>query len=291
MALRIVTGVILIAVVVALVWWGPPWLLAIVAAIVAILALNEFFDLGERLGLRAFRKWSFVSAATLFYAQYATGMVETHALGLDVALTRRVGGIPVSIELVLLIFLFGCVGIGLATRRPLQDVLPAISISSAGLLFVAVPFSYLIRIDEIAGGPSNENPGRAMILFTLALIWAGDTLAYFVGKFVGRVPMARALSPKKTWEGAAANMIGSLLVAWAASRFMDVDIISLLIIAAAGNIAGQMGDLIESAYKRGAGVKDSGTILPGHGGMLDRVDALILAAPVVWVLYSWIMLR
>lgn len=280
MALRIVTGVVLIAVVVSLVWWAPAWLLAAAAALVAVLALNEFFALGERLGLRAFKKWTLLCAAGLFYAQYAAGMVETHVLGPEVSVTRSLAGISVSIDAILLIFLFGAVGIGLATRRPLQDVLPAISVSSAGLLFVALPFSYLVRINEL------ERDGRALILFTLALIWAGDTLAYFVGRFIGRVPMAPALSPKKTWEGAIANVIGSLLVAWAASRFTEMDVTALLIIAAAANIAGQMGDLIESAYKRGAGVKDSGTIVPGHGGVLDRIDSLILAAPVVWILWT-----
>jgi phosphatidate cytidylyltransferase len=284
MALRIVTGVVLIAVMVALVWWAPAWLLAAVATLIAVLALIECFALGERVGLRAFKKWTIVCAAGLFYAQYAAGMVETRTLG-DVSLVRNLAGGTLSMEAVLLIFLFGAVGIGLATRRPLQDVLPAISISSAGLLFVAFPFSYLVRINEI------EGRGRELILFTLALIWAGDTLAYFVGRFVGRVPMARALSPKKTWEGAIANVLGSLGVALVASRWMEIDLTALSLIATGANIAGQMGDLIESAYKRGASVKDSGTIVPGHGGVLDRIDSLILAAPVVWVMYQWFAAR
>jgi phosphatidate cytidylyltransferase len=184
-----------------------------------------------------------------------------------------------------LIFLFGAVGIGLSTKRPLPDVLPAISISSAGLLFVALPFSYLVRINEI------DRDGRALILFTLALIWAGDTLAYFTGKLMGRLPMAPVLSPKKTWEGAIANLAGSLLVAWAASHWIESDVTVLLFLAGMANVAGQTGDLIESAYKRGAGVKDSGKIVPGHGGVLDRIDSLILAAPVVWTCYSWFTLR
>jgi len=279
MALRIVTGAVLIAVVVAMVWWGPAWLLAIVAALIAILALIEFFALGARLGLRAFTKWTLVCTALIFYSQYTAGNIETRPFGFDIILLRNVVSTAISLETVLMIFLFGCVGIGLATRRPLQDVLPAIAISSAGLLFVALPFSYLVRINEI------EHDGRALILFTLALIWAGDTLAYFIGKFFGRVPMAPALSPKKTWEGGIANLIGSLLIAWATAQFVLAPVGILVAIALAANIAGQMGDLIESAYKRGAGVKDSGTLIPGHGGVLDRIDSLILAAPVVWAIY------
>jgi phosphatidate cytidylyltransferase len=102
--------------------------------------------------------------------------------------------------------------------------------------------------------------------------------------------MAPALSPKKTWEGALGNILGSLLVAVLFGRWMQIDVVTLMVIAGLANVAGQMGDLIESAYKRGASVKDSGKLLPGHGGVLDRVDSLILAAPVVWVLYQWISL-
>jgi phosphatidate cytidylyltransferase len=167
----------------------------------------------------------------------------------------------------------------------LQDVLPAIAIGSAGLLFIALPFSYLVRVNEI------DHFGRQLVLFTLCLIWAGDMLAYFVGRSLGRLPMAPALSPKKTWEGAIANLLASLLVAVLFARWMQADIASLLVVAGLANIAGQMGDLIESAYKRGAVVKDSGALLPGHGGMLDRVDSLILAAPVVWIAWQWIATR
>src|ERR1700683_5021799 len=285
MVLRILTAVVLIPTVVALVWWGPAPLLAAVAAIVALLALHEFFTLGERVGMRAFRNWTMLCAAGLFYAQYAAGLVEMRTLSGGALLIRDATRGAVSSELVLLVFLFGSVSIGLATRRPLQDVLPAIAISSAGLLFVALPFSYLVRVNEI------ERIGRQLVLFTLCLIWAGDMLASFVGRSLGRLPMAPALSPKKTWEGAIASLLASLLVAVLFARWMQADIASLLVLAALANIAGQMGDLIESAYKRGAVVKDSGALLPGHGGMLDRVDSLILAAPVVWIAWQWIATR
>ena len=282
MLLRILTAVVLIPAVVALVWWGPPAATAAAAALVSILALLEFFHLADRLGLRAFRKWTMFSAALLFYAQYSLGLVETHTLSGGVSIVRDAAGGVVSIEAVLLVFLFGCVSIGLATRQPLADVLPAMSASTAGLIFIALPFSYLVRLNEI------ERVGRELVLFTLCLIWAGDMLAYFVGRSLGRIPMAPALSPKKTWEGAMGNLIASLLVGVLFARWMQMDAPMLLIIAGLGNIAGQMGDLIESAYKRGAAVKDSGTIVPGHGGVLDRIDSLILAAPVVWAAYQWL---
>jgi phosphatidate cytidylyltransferase len=285
MLLRILTAIVLIPVVVALVWWGPAPLLAAVAAVVALLALHELFTLGERVGMRAFRNWTMLCAAGLFYAQYAAGMIEIRSLSGGALLIRDATRGAVSAELVLLIFLFGSVSIGLATRRPLQDVLPAIAIGSAGLLFIALPFSYLVRVNEI------DHFGRQLVLFTLCLIWAGDMLAYFVGRSLGRLPMAPALSPKKTWEGAIANLLASLLVAVLFARWMQADIASLLVVAGLANIAGQMGDLIESAYKRGAVVKDSGALLPGHGGMLDRVDSLILAAPVVWIAWQWIATR
>jgi phosphatidate cytidylyltransferase len=281
MLLRIFTALVLIPIVVALVWWGPAWVLAVVAALVAILALVEFFDLGERIAMRPFRKWTIVCAAGLFYAQYSLGLVETHSFAQGYSIVRSATGGVLSIEAVLLVFVFGAVGIGLATRWALHEVLPAIAISSAGLLFVALPLSYLVRINEI------NLVGRKLVLFTLCLIWAGDILAYFVGRGLGRVPMAPALSPKKTWEGALGNLVASLLVGVFFAKWLQIEATQMLLIAGLANTAGQMGDLIESAWKRGAAVKDSSNLLPGHGGVLDRIDSLILASPVVWAAYQW----
>src|SRR5271154_6358794 len=170
MLLRILTAAVLIPIVVALVWWGPLPLLAAVAAIVAILALVEFFALGDRLGLRAFSKWTILCAAALFYAQYSASLIETHALSGEVSIVRNAAAGAISTHVIFLIFLFGAVGIGLASRRPLQEILPSISVSSAALLFVAFPLSYILRVDEIEGA------GRQLVLFTLVLIWAGDML-------------------------------------------------------------------------------------------------------------------
>lgn len=281
MLLRIFTALVLIPIVVALVCWGPAWVLAAVAALIAIVALLEFFDLGERIAMRPFRKWTIVCAAGLFYAQYSLGLVETHSVAQGYSIVRSAAGGVLSIEAVLLVFVFGSVVIGLATRWALHEVLPAIAISAAGLLFVILPFSYLVRINEI------NLVGRQLVLFTLCLVWAGDILAYFVGKGLGRVPMAPALSPNKTWEGALGNLLASLLVGVFFAKWLQIEAAQMLVIAGLANIAGQMGDLIESAWKRGAAVKDSSNLLPGHGGVLDRIDSLILASPIVWAAYQW----
>ena len=282
MLLRIATAAVLIPIVVALVWWAPFALLGALACVIAVLALFELFDLGDKIGLRAFKKWTYFSAALVFYSQYSEGLVQIRSFSEGVSVVRNAAAGVLSLDATLLIFVFGCVVLGLATRRPLLEVLPAIAISSVGIFFVALPFSYIVRVNEI------ERVGKQLVLFTLVLIWAGDMLAYFVGKSVGRLKMAPALSPKKTWEGSIANVIASTLVAIAFARWMQIDTLTLIDIAVAANIAGQAGDLIESAYKRGASVKDSGALLPGHGGMLDRIDSLILAAPVVWILYQWL---
>lgn len=282
MLLRILTASVLIPAVVALVWFGPPFLLAAAAAVVAILALLEFFDIGQRQAAMGFKKWTTACTAGLFYAQYSTGLLESSNLNGGVVLIRNGAGRLFSLEALLLVFVFGIVCIGLATQRSLQEVLSALAVSTGGILLVAFPLSYLVRLDELGG------VGRQMVLFTLCLIWAGDTLAYFLGHALGRLPMAPRLSPKKTWEGALGNLFGSLLVAVVFARWIDQDVTKMMAIAALGNIAGQMGDLIESAFKRGASVKDSGSLLPGHGGVYDRIDSLILAAPVVWAAYQFL---
>lgn len=270
--------------IVALVYLGPSWLVAIAAAVVALLAVREFFQLTSQVGMRAFSVWTMICTVILFASQWLAGTAQLHHLSSGTEIITNLGfGTYLSNEAVFLIFLFGAALIGTASRFPIADVLPAIAASSAALIFVAWPFSYLVRMD----GRLPEGP--VLVLFALGVVWAGDTLAYFTGKSIGRIKMAPALSPGKTWEGAAGNIVGSLIVGYFFARWQNGSMTAWLVTAALANIAGQAGDLIESAYKRGAGVKDSGAMLPGHGGMLDRIDSLIFAAPVVWLAAGWLL--
>jgi phosphatidate cytidylyltransferase len=284
---RVATAVVLIPLVVGLVLAAPTALVAAALALVILLAIFEYFSLGEAIGHRAYRLWTAFCAMLLAYVQYLAAMDAEYSLNDGPAIHRVLGLFRLatpSVADVLFIFLIGITILTLTTRRPLVEALPAAGISSSALLLIALPLTFAVRLHGIA------LVGKYLLLFSLVITWIGDSAAYFVGRAIGKHPFAPHLSPKKTWEGAAASFLGSILIAiaLAGSHLVNIAMIHLVGMAAACNVAGQMGDLLESAYKRSAGVKDSGTLLPGHGGVLDRIDALILAMPVVWYYWLWI---
>ena len=282
---RVATAAVLIPFVVGLVVRGSTAIVALAVATVTLLALFEYFALGEAIGHRAYRFWTATCALLLIYAQWlATNWPADDLTEWELRYRqafRFFGGAP-AIPETLFLFVLGIAALTLWTKRPLVEALPAAGISASGLLLVAFPLSYAIRLHAI------PMRGPQLLLFAMVIIWVGDTAGYFVGRSIGKHALAPHLSPKKTWEGTVASYLGSLIVAVVFARFMTVPLAHLLAMATVGNVAGQVGDLLESAYKRSAGIKDSGSILPGHGGVLDRIDALILAIPVVW--YYWILI-
>ncbi len=278
---RVATAVVLIPCVVGLVLWASTAVISVALALVMLLALFEYFALGDAIGHRAYRFWTAACALLFVYAQWRAASAVSYSLGagLTAQESGKWGTGPLTVEAVFFVFVVGIAVLTLATRRPLVESLPAAGISSSGLILVAFPLTYAVRLHGLG------RFGPALLLFALVIIWASDTVAYFVGRAIGKHAFAPLLSPKKTWEGAVAGFVGSLAVGVLVARWVNVPLPHLLGMAAAGNVAGQVGDLLESAYKRSAGVKDSGSLLPGHGGVLDRIDALILAIPVVW--YYW----
>jgi len=282
---RVATAAVLVPLVVSLVLWGSTAVVAMAIALFTLLALFEYFALGEAIGHRAYRFWTGICALLLIYAQWRAASEPAFSLGPGLIAHERgrslaAGALP--LDAVFFLFVLGVAVLTLTTKRPLVDILPAAGISSSGFMLVAFPLSFAIRLHGLGA------QGPALLLFAMVIIWVSDTAAYFVGRAAGKHPMAPQLSPKKTWEGAVAGFVGSLAAALVFMPWVNVPLVHLLGMAALGNVAGQMGDLLESGYKRSAGIKDSGSLLPGHGGVLDRIDALILAIPVVW--YYWIMI-
>lgn len=151
-----------------------------------------------------------------------------------------------------------------------------------GLFYVSIPMALL---NVIAYGSGNYQPGRVFLL--ILFIWAADTGAYFAGKNFGKHKLAPSISPGKTWEGWAGGALLTLVVGWAAGYFVpDIPLGHRLVAAGVVAVFGPLGDLAESMLKRSAGVKDSGTFLPGHGGLLDRFDAFLLVLPVLALLQA-----
>jgi len=277
---RVATALVLIPIVVAIVLFTNTAVVAMATSIITVLALWEYFALGDAIGHRAYRLWTIFCALLLIFSQWFPTLFIDGGVAIGIRVLNSAVH-PLDLSLLspvnpFFLFVLGLTVLTLWTRRPLVEALPAAGISSSALLLVAFPLSFAVRLHGIpAFGPK-------LLLFALAITWAADTTAYFVGRAIGKHPLAPHISPKKTWEGSIASMFGSLVVAYAFSFWIRIPLPHLLIMAATGNIAGQIGDLLESAYKRSAGVKDSGGLLPGHGGILDRIDALILCIPVIW---------
>jgi phosphatidate cytidylyltransferase len=167
--------------------------------------------------------------------------------------------------------------------------------SAFGLLYISLPIAMLVWLRALYYASPIPFADRIPVLMIIGSIWINDTMAYIVGSLIGRTPLSR-ISPRKTWEGTVGGIILAiavmgLLAGWlrdepAVALFPPID---WMIVAAIASIVGTFGDLLESKLKRMAGVKDSGHILPGHGGFLDRFDSLLIATPFAWAYLVWIV--
>lgn len=177
-----------------------------------------------------------------------------------------------------------CSFIAALRQDNLRDVLPQVASAFMGAFYAFAPWRFAIDLRAVS---------VHLLFFALALNWVGDSAAYYVGRRFGKHKLAPVVSPGKSWEGAGASVIGAILfgVIYLGHFVRQIPWWQVILIAAIASVAGQLGDLAESALKRGAGVKDSGNLLPGHGGVLDRVDSSLFALPVVYVLYSLLTQR
>jgi phosphatidate cytidylyltransferase len=259
---RLLTAAIATPIVLLAAFWLRGWWFFAFVAVLVCLAAWEYLIIVRPRAPRAPLRLLLVLAPIAAYA-LSFALMERADL-LDLRLHLLGGALVLSVGLgTLLLF----------SRTPLEETIPALGVLAFGIPYFALPIAAVHRLREL-------DPWLLILLF--AIVWLGDTAAYYVGSRIGRHKMAPVISPKKSWEGAAAGFVVSLLaaVAWMFLRRGGLDL-ALLAVAGLTAAAAQIGDLVESMIKRGAGVKDSGTVLPGHGGFLDRLDALLFAAPVL----------
>ena len=152
-----------------------------------------------------------------------------------------------------------------------------------GLVYVPLPLGFFPLLLELPDGH-----GWGWVLLTMAATWGGDTGAFFAGRAFGRTPLFPLVSPKKTWEGLVGGLAMStaLCVGFKYAFFPWVSVVDCVVLGVFINLAGVTGDLVESMLKRDAGIKDSGMFLPGHGGMLDRIDSILFTLPLTWIYVS-----
>lgn len=224
------------------------------AALLAALVAREYLDLAHKCGL-------------------APHDLATYVFVI-LAVAWPLFTIPVPYEPLLMML---ALILAMRPGRNLEKSLSGAASTLLGVLYTGLPFALLVALH---GRPK----GQALVLYVLVLTWVGDTAAYYAGRSMGRHKLAPRVSPGKTWEGTYASLLASMVLGYFAMNYIapGVPLWLNLLTAALVNVAGQLGDLAESALKRGAGVKDSGGLLPGHGGALDRVDALLFAVPVMW---------
>jgi len=245
---RILTAAALIPIAAYAVLWANPWVFLAILAAVACLCYREYDAISVGFGFGAPGPMGYLFGACLLLW-------------------------PGDVMFPLIVL--SLVSLAWGLRGNLNELLPRAGLLAVGVIYVFGDWRCAIFLREHS---------RHWLMYGLILNWAGDIGAYYVGSRFGRLKLAPTVSPNKSWEGAAASVILSILVAggYLLRALPAVPWWHVVLLTAAANAAGQVGDLAESAMKRGARVKDSGAILPGHGGFLDRVDSTLFALPVIF---------
>jgi phosphatidate cytidylyltransferase len=244
-----------------------------------------------------------ILSGTLYFAGLMlfvliTGMIEFYRLvPPKVSINARIAGIASGTVIYLLIFSYnyGLVpgtyfwGIPVLLFLPFliamfetnNNAIIAIGTTLAGITFIALPLALFASLIP-AGDKYSGIPGSEFLLGFLMILWVYDSAAYLVGSLIGKHKLYKRLSPAKTWEGSLGGLVFGIAAAWAIAVFTEIFMFHWMAIALIIIVFGTLGDLCESMLKRNAGVKDSGKLLPGHGGILDRFDAVLMSAPVVF---------
>jgi phosphatidate cytidylyltransferase len=262
---RIITALIVLPILIASIYFSWLWPLFITMAIAAmVLGLYEFWLLAKRRGMKPDVVVGFMGAAALF-----TGFFFDAP-----------GKAPQLLLLTLIVFVIAALAAEMLKGAPFDKMLASVGATLLGMLYVVLLGGHLVSV-RMGFDPKLS---AHLLFFFFLVIMGSDTGAYYAGRTFGRHKLAPKISPGKTWEGAVGGMLASLLMAVLAHFwfFPELSLKAALPLAAVMNVFGVVGDLTESALKRGAGAKDAAQILPGHGGLLDRLDSLLFNAPVIY---------
>ena len=268
---RTLSGLVLVAVFVGAVL-GSQWSFGALLLLILVGGQTEFYKLARETGLSP-QRWMGLAVGVLLFALNFIVFRQFSRSVTDVA-----GGAVLYLLLyigLLLPPLFVC-----ELFRRSATPLANLGATLLGVLYVAVPLSLLLYVPVLAG----DGVWRPeTVLCYIFIIWANDVFAYLVGMTFGRHRLCERLSPKKSWEGFFGGLAGAVATGLAAAYALDANYWVWGGLALVASLSGVAGDLVESMFKREAGVKDSGQVIPGHGGVLDRFDALLLSAPYVFL--------
>ena len=272
---RLISGTVYVALIVLALTLSMVWGLWVLLSVFAVAGIIEFNRLTGVNRPYIFRIVLDCAAAVwLLYATAQYGMAISHGLGIF---------LPYLLYLLYVVCR--------STFLPHQAMLPSLGNSLIGQLYIAVPLALTIRLTLVVDPFSSMTQYNGLLLLAIFIfIWVNDTGAYLVGSRWGKRRLAPNISPKKSVEGSIGGLLLVLLsaVVLRLLLFPELSWLSILLIAAVVAIFGTIGDLFESSLKRQAGVKDSGKLIPGHGGILDRIDSLLLAVPAVYLLLAFL---
>ncbi|MGH7538747.1 MAG: phosphatidate cytidylyltransferase [Gemmatimonadales bacterium] len=268
---RIAFAGVAIPLAVGLIWWGG-WPLAVVLSVLGVLGTREVYDMARRQQIDPLDGIGLAAAAAIPLATYwAKGSGTRWA---EPALFLGA------------LWLLAVLALAMQARGPQGRPLPAVAITVFGALYASALPSFLIAIRHGANAGVKSWPLAALVLLPLVLTWICDTAAMAAGHAIGGPKLAPVLSPNKTWAGAIGGLAGAVLGAvglggWALPRVgLQLGVLQLVTVGAVVGVVAQVGDVAESLFKREAKVKDSSALIPGHGGVLDRLDSLYFVIPV-----------
>lgn len=264
MLIRTLTGILFIVVLSAAVLISP-YTSAILFLIFVILGINEFYTIARKNNISIQKYLGNILGITFFLLSTGVWM----------------GGIDQNLLFLLipLVFLIFIAELFRKKKNPFTNI----AFTLLGVIYVAMPFTLLFGIGFFSNYGFDTEYNSDLLISVLILMWSNDTGAYLVGKSMGKHKLFERISPRKTWEGSIGGGIVTLIMAYVVNRYiLEIDFLDCIFLSLFIVFFGTLGDLTESMFKRSANVKDSSDLLPGHGGILDRFDSLLLAAPFIY---------